>query len=132
MAERDFQLKSILLLLFTINKSSPVMKRCMCAYICVCVCIHMSGYVCTWVCACINTYTWAFICVHISVCTYECVCVYIYESVCVCIHTFIEVELIISCFYYISMNGLRKYHPTGFLKIIYWLLVLQHIHCTSV
>lgn len=36
--------------------------------------------------------------------------------------TFIEVELIISCFYYCSMNGLSKCHQTGFLKIIYWLL----------
>lgn len=29
-------------------------------------------------------------------------------------YTFIECELILSCFYYNSMNGLKNYHETSF------------------
>ena len=30
------------------------------------------------------------------------------------------------------MNGLEKYHQTGIWKVIYWMLVLEHIYYTSV
>lgn len=51
---------------------------------------------------------------------------------CMYTYPFIEFELIISCFYYNSINGLEKYHQTGIWKITYWMLVLEHIYYTSV
>ena len=48
--------------------------RCVCAYVCKGVCVHMSVRVCACVRACVRTYVLVCVCVRARVCVRMCVC----------------------------------------------------------
>ena len=90
-----------------------------CAYMCVCMYIHM--YVCVYVYVCMYAYMcmciYIYICIYIYMYVYVCVCIYIYIYMYVCVCVCVCVYVYVYIYIYILTN----------FNCIYWLLILTFL-----